>query len=66
MSWRSEQEVTVQVSLAKSSLLSGFLDLFLEKFVDGKLAFRLCDGYVENSDAFHRGVKGGFGREKEL
>lgn len=41
MSWGSEQGVIVQVSLAKSSFLSGFLGLFLVKFVDGKLACAL-------------------------
>lgn len=41
---RSEHEVIVQVSLAKSSFLSEFLDLFLIKFVGGELALPLRDG----------------------
>lgn len=52
-----------QVSLANSGL-SGFL----VRCVDGKLAFPLRDGHVENSDGFSRDVQGGpcYGREKEL
>lgn len=44
----SEHEVTVAVSLAKSSFLSGFLDFFLVEFIGGELTFPPSYGYVEN------------------